>query len=210
MASRLKWILRIGIALLAVLVVSVAGLWFASNRHDAGRMRGSVEIARPPEEIWPWMTRPDRLTQWVGWLDTVETDSTTPAEGIGHRETWVMNDPRMKRRLRLPGTITLWEPPRELGIHVELPGMGDGDVLYKLQDLGNGRTRVEQDGRFRYADRFVRLMEPMLTPDAMRKMVADLNRLRQQVEAMPYEPDSSLESGDGTSGGAPDSTGAAP
>ena len=119
----MKWFVRIVGTLTAVLLVCVLGLWIASNRRDAGRMRASIEIARPPEEIWPWMTEPDRLTQWVGWLDAVEPDSTTPADGIGHREVWVMNDPRMKQKLLVPGTITLWEPPKQMGVHIEAPEM---------------------------------------------------------------------------------------
>jgi len=198
----MKWFVRIGIAVLALFVVTVAGLWLASNRHEAGRMRGSVEIARAPEDIWPWMTEPQRLTQWVGRLALVEPDTSTPAAGIGHRERWVMEEPRGKSHFRVP-TITLWEPPRQMGVHVELPGLGDGDVLYRLQDLGNGRTRVEQDCRFRYKHQLAKLMEPMITPDAMRKMVADLNRLREQVEAMPYVPDPGMEAAAGE-----DSTGA--
>jgi hypothetical protein len=67
--------------------------------------------------------------------------------------------------------------------------MFEGDVLYKLTDLGNGRTRVEQDGRYRYESRLTKLLEPMITPDAMRKVVADLNRLRQLVEAEAFTPD---------------------
>ncbi len=185
----MKWVTRSILVLLAVFVVTAVGLWFASNRSDAGRMRGSIEIARPAEVVWPWMTDPERLPQWVGWLEAVESDSTSPAEGIGHRETWVMNDPRMKEKLRVPGTITLWEPPHQLGVHVELSGMFTGDVFYKLTDLGNGRTRVEQDGRFLYGSQLAKLMEPMVTPDAMRKLVADLNRLRQKVEAEPFTPD---------------------
>ena len=186
---RMKWVLRSLLVLVSVFVVTVMGLWFASNRSDAGRMRGSIEIARPMDVVWPWMTEPARLTQWVGWLEAVEPDSTSPAEGIGHRETWVMNDPRVKETLRVPGTITLWEPPNQMGVHVEMPGMFTGDVLYKLTDAGNGRTRVEQDGRFRYESQLAKLMEPMVTPDAMRKLVADLNRLRQKVEAEPFTPD---------------------
>jgi hypothetical protein len=65
---------------------------------------------------------------------------------------------------------------------------------------------VEQDGRFRYTDRFAKLMEPMITPDAMRKMLADLNRLREKVEAQPYEPE--LEPEVGESGVPADSAGA--
>ena len=182
----MKWLTRTLVVLAAVLVLVVVGLWAASNRRDAGRMRGSIEIARPAEMVWPWLHEPDRLTQWVGWLESVEPDTTTPAVGIGQRSVWVMNDPRMKERLRIPGTVTHWEPPEQLGMHVELPGAFTGDVFYKLIDLGNGRSRVEQDGRFRYQTPLARLLEPMVTPDAMRKLVADLNRLRTKAEAEPY------------------------
>ncbi len=185
----MKWVLRSLLALVAVCIVTFVGLWLASNRSDAGRMRASIDIHRPADVVWPWMNEPAKLTQWVGWLESVEPDSTTPLEGIGHRETWVMNDPRMKEKLRVPGTTTLWEPPHQLGVHVELAGVFAGDVFYKLTDLGNGRTRVEQDGRFRYETQMMKLMEPMITPDAMRKVVADLNRLRQAIEAEPFTPE---------------------
>jgi uncharacterized protein YndB with AHSA1/START domain len=186
----MKLIVRIAGALLGVLLVCVLGLWIASNRRDAGRMRGSIDIERSPDEVFAWMIEPDKLTQWVGWLSEVRSDSTSPREGIGHRETWVMDDPRMKQKVLVPGTITLWEPPNQMGVHVEAPHLFDGDVLYRLTDLGNGRTRVEQDARFHYVDRLAALMEPMVTPDAMRKMVDDMHRLKIKIEAQPYPADS--------------------
>ena len=184
----MKLAIRIGGTIVALFVIAVAGLWIASNRRDAGRMRASVEIERAPEEIWPWITEPEELTQWVGWLATVQPDSTSPAEGIGHRETWVMDDPRSKGKLMMPGTVTLWEPPDQVGVHVQVPGSFDGDVLYTLTDLGNGRTRVEQDSRFTYASRLESLLEPLRTPDEMRKMFNDMKRLKDKVEAVPDDP----------------------
>jgi uncharacterized protein YndB with AHSA1/START domain len=188
----MKWAIRVGGALVALFLVSFLGLWIASHRRDAGRMRASVEIARAPEEIWPWISEPEQLTQWVGWLSEVRPDTTTPAEGIGHRETWVMDDPRVKGKMLVPGTITLWEPPDQMGIHVEVANAFDGDVLYRLVDLRNGRTRVEQDGRFHYASRLVSLMEPLLTPDAMRKMFDDMKRLKSKVEGVPDDVNQGL------------------
>lgn len=189
----MKWFTRSLLLLVAVFAVTVAGLWFASNRSDAGRMRGSIEIERTPDEVWAWMTEPGKLTQWVGWLSEVRPDSTTPAEGIGHVETWVMDDPRMKEKLAVQGRITQWDPPNSMGVHVELPRMFEGDVLYKLTDLGGGRTRMEQDGRYHYFDRFAALMEPMVTPDAMRKMVDDMHRLKSKVEGQPWPADSTSD-----------------
>jgi len=204
----MKYVLRIGGAIVAVLLIGAAGLWIASNRRDAGRMRASVEIERAPEEIWPWITEPEQLTQWVGWLAEVKPDTTSPVEGIGHRETWVMDDPRRKEKVQVPGTVTLWEPPDQVGVHVEVPGSFSGDVLYTLTDLGNGRTRVEQDGRYTYDSRLVSLMEPLLTPDAMRKMFDDMKRLKQKVEAVPEDPNQGVHDDEDSTATAPaDSTG---
>jgi len=203
----MKWAVRIGGTIVALLAVAFVALWIASNRRDAGRMRASVEIERAPEEIWPWITEPEQLTQWVGWLAEVKPDTTTPAEGIGHRETWVMDDPRRRSKMLVPGTVTLWEPPDQVGVHVEVPGEFDGDVLYTLTDLGNGRTRVEQDGRFSYDSKLVSLMEPLLTPDAMRKMFDDMKRLKHKVEAMPEDPNQGVRNDeDSTDAAPPDST----
>jgi hypothetical protein len=91
---------------------------------------------------------------------------------------------------------------------VEVPGSFSGDVLYTLTDLGNGRTRVEQDGRYTYDSRLVSLMEPLLTPDAMRKMFDDMKRLKQKVEAVPDDPNQGVHDDEDSTATAPaDSTG---
>jgi len=203
----MKAAIRIGGAILGLLLIAVAGLWIASNRRDAGRMRASVEIERAPEEIWPWITEPEQLTQWVKWLREVRPDTTSPAEGIGHRETRVIDDPRTKEPKLEAGNVTLWEPPDQMGIHVEVPDEYEGDVLYTLTDLGNGRTRVEQDGRFTFDKRFASLLEPLMTPGAMRKMFDDMKRLKHKVEAMPEDPNQGVhDDEDSTDAAPPDST----
>jgi uncharacterized protein YndB with AHSA1/START domain len=203
----MKAAIRIGGAILGLLLIAVAGLWIASNRRDAGRMRASVEIERAPEEIWPWITEPEQLTQWVKWLREVRPDTTSPAEGIGHRETRVIDDPRTKEPKLEAGNVTLWEPPDQMGIHVEVPDEYEGDVLYTLTDLGNGRTRVEQDGRFTFDKRFASLLEPLMTPGAMRKMFDDMKRLKEKVEAVPEDPNEGVGDDDDSTSTAPaDST----
>ena len=203
----MKLAIRIGGATIALLLIGVAGLWIASNRRDAGRMRASVEIERAPEEIWPWITEPEQLTQWVKWLREVRPDTTSPAEGIGHRETRVIDDPRTKEPKLEAGNVTLWEPPDQMGIHVEVPDEYEGDVLYTLTDLGNGRTRVEQDGRFTFDKRFASLLEPLMTPGAMRKMFDDMKRLKEKVEAVPEDPNEGVGDDDDSTSTAPaDST----
>ena len=112
----MKWIVRIVGTLLALGVVCVLGLFIASNRRDAGRMRGSVDIERSPDEVWAWLTEPEKLKQWVGWLVEIRPDTTKPHQGIGARDTWILDDPRMKQKMEMPNTVTLWEPPQEMGV----------------------------------------------------------------------------------------------
>src|SRR5262249_47933412 len=150
---------------------------------------------------------PEQLTQWVRWLQDVRPDTTSPAEGIGHREVRVINDPRRKESKLEAGSITLWEPPDQMGIHVELPGDYEGDVLYTLTDLGNGRPRVERAGRFPSPSRFASLIEPLVTPGAMRKIFDDMKRLKEKVEAVPEDANQGVPDDDSTGVAAPDSTG---
>jgi hypothetical protein len=51
-------------------------------------------------------------------------------------------------------------------------------------------------------------MEPLLTPDALRKMFDDMKRLKQKVEALPEDPNQGVhDDDDSTSTSPPDSTG---
>lgn len=185
----MKWVVRILGTIVALLLLAVLGLFIASNRRDAGRLRGNVEIDRPLETVWTWLNDPAKVTQWVGYLEAIEPDTTTVAEGIGHREWWVVNDPHMGEKMRIPGEITVWDPPNRIGVHIDMPGTMQGDVLYTLTALPNGRTRFEQDGRFRYPSQIATLMEPLVTPDAMKKLVDDMQRLKHKVEAEPFPSD---------------------
>jgi len=185
----MKWVVRIVGVVVAVLAISIIGLWLASNRRDAGRMRGSVEIDRPTDEVFAWITRPDKLEQWVNYLSDVQDDPSTPQEGIGHREIWVMDDPRRQAKVSVPGTITVWDPPQQMGVHVEAADYV-ADVFYQLSDIGGGRTRFDEDARVHYNGRLGTLLEPVTTPDAMHKMYDDMQRLKRKLEAQPFPADS--------------------
>src|SRR5205823_2451610 len=124
----MKWFTRTVGVLLAAVLVCVAGLWLGSSRRDAGRMRGSVEIDRPPDEVFAWISEPDKLPQWVGWLAEVHPDPATPREGIGHHETWIIDDPRMRQKLSVPRSVTVWDPPLQMGVHFEMADAAVGDV----------------------------------------------------------------------------------
>jgi hypothetical protein len=82
----------------------------------------------------------------------------------------------------ISGTCTEYAPPKSLGIKLGVPGEFDGQQNYRLTDLGNGRTRLEIAMSFRFDSAFAKLMEPLITPSARKKMDGDLMRLKSLAE----------------------------
>jgi len=165
-----------GLVVLAALVLLVLG-----QRADAGLLKGTVEIARRPEDLFPWVNDPEKIKLWVGGL--VEVRSETPGpRAVGTREVWVMDDPNLGRRIEVTGEITALEPDKLVSARISMPGAFEGESTATLTDAGPGLTRVDQVGRFTYTSWLARLLEPIVTSQARKKLVADLARLKEQSE----------------------------
>jgi uncharacterized protein YndB with AHSA1/START domain len=180
----MKWLLYVAGTLAGLALVAAAVLFALGRRADAGRLAAAVEIARPPAEVYAWLTEPDRLTKWVGWLVEVRPVGSGP-RGVGSREVWVMDDPNMKQRLEVQGVLTALDPGRRVSARIELPRGFEGEYTYTLAEAGAGRTRVEHVGTYRYHHWFARLLEPVVTRQAQKKLVEDLARLKSLAEAAP-------------------------
>lgn len=179
----MKWILIVvggivGLIVLAILVLLTLGL-----RKDAGRMAGSVEIDRPPQEVWPYLTDADKLKQWVSWLSEVR-DETPEIQGPGKKVVWIMDDPNMKQKVEIHGEIVAEEPLRMSSVKLSSELGFDGLATWRLTDLG-GRTRFDSESSFRYRQWIPRLFEPLITPQARKKMQADAAKLKSVIEAQP-------------------------
>ena len=182
----MKWILRILLGLVGLLVLAMVVLFALSKRPDAGKGDVTIDIARPPDVVWQWISEDTKLVRWVAWLTKVEHDPATPS-GVGHRETWVMSDPNSSQPMRLLSTVTQEDAPRSAAARIEFAG-GAGDVRFTLTDLGNGSTRLRQESAFRYTNPVYVLMEPLVTPEAHKKEVSDFARLKQLAEAEAARP----------------------
>jgi hypothetical protein len=109
-------------------------------------------------------------------------EDTPGVEGVGARETWVMDDPNMKKRIEIPALVTAYDRPRAVSVHINAPGMFEGDLTYTLTPTATG-TRLAQAGRWRYGDPLSRLMEPLITPHANAKGREDFAKLKALAEA---------------------------
>lgn len=172
------WLTRGSFALLGLLAVAVAVLMAMGKRSGAGEMNGSIEIARPVPVVKAWLTEPDRLKQWVSWL--VEVRKVSPT-----REVWVMEDRNNGNQKMEMFVDALEDTPTLLRANVWAAGSFHGVSQWRLVDLGNNRTRLEQTASFVYDEWFARLLEPLITPAAQKKSDEDLARLKQQIEAAP-------------------------
>lgn len=165
-----------GLVLLALIT-----LFIMSHRRSAGAVAGSIEINSPPEEVWLWISEPQRLKQWVSWL--VEVRPENDVAGVGGKRTWVMDDPNMKQMVEIQGEVTRYDPPHQLEIHIDAKMGFSGDMTYTLTDLGGGKTRLDTAGKYSYNHWFARLMEPVVTPQAKKKQRADLETLKRKAES---------------------------
>ncbi|HLK63664.1 MAG TPA: SRPBCC family protein [Bryobacteraceae bacterium] len=180
----MKWVIRIVGGLLLLLVLAGVGLYVASHRANAGKMHTSAELNGSPELIWPWLNDGDKLKQWVSWL--VEVRGWKNGGGPGDTRVLVMKDENNGGMLmEIASVCTDFAPPSRLGVKLSVSGEFDGDQVYRLTDLGNGKTRVEMDSRYRFASPFAQLMEPLITAAAGKKATGDLAHLKELVAAQP-------------------------
>lgn len=174
-----KWAL---LGLGALLLLAVVALVLLGRRAGAGRNDATIEIDRPREEVYAWISEPTKLTQWVDWLVEVRQEPPGP-DGQVRREVWVMNDPNTQGRMELATTMTRIDAPRFVEATVSTAGMFDGTVSYELTEVRPGRTRLDYRSHFTYGPWLYRLIEPLVTPQAQQKLVSDLERLKQKAEA---------------------------
>lgn len=174
-----KWLKYGALTLLAIIVLSVGFLLFLGQRADAGVMRSSIEIARPPKEVWAWLEEKDKFKQWVSW--TVDVQDGGP-NGVGGTRRTTMKDPNMDGELVVVDSVTReYVPYSHIKVDLSAPIGFDGVVTYDLEDLG-GSTRLTVWGKFNYHHWLARLFEPLVNPQAQVKEDEDLATLKSLAE----------------------------
>ncbi|MFN0105926.1 MAG: SRPBCC family protein [Bryobacteraceae bacterium] len=175
----MKWLKYGAIGFVGIIVVAVVVLWILGQRSDAGVMRASVEINRPPAVVWAWLEEKEKFKQWVSW--TVDVRDEGP-NGVGGKRRTTMKDPNMNGELVVVDSVTReYVPHKYVKVDLSAPMGFDGTVEYQLEDLG-GRTHLSVVGKFKYHHWLAGLLEPLVSPQARAKEEADLATLKRLVE----------------------------
>ena len=179
----MKWLLYVMAGLVGIVVLAVVVLLALGGGRGEGTHETSVEIARPASVVFAWITEPDRVKSWVGWL--IDINSLTPGKaGVGAREIWVMEDRNNNnQRMDIEAEVTRLETDRLLETRLNAPGGFTGTVTYELLPLDANRTRLVYRGTFKYEHWLAKLLEPVISRSAQHKLEEDLERLRQKAEA---------------------------
>lgn len=179
----MKWLWYAALAVAGLLVLAVGVLLAIGGGRGRGEFETSVDIARPAPVVFTWITEPERVKSWVGWL--VDIRELTPGKtGVGTREIWVMEDRNNNnQRMDIETEVTRHEPDRLLEARLNVPAAFTGTVTYELQPLDANRTRLVYRGSFQYEHWLAKLLEPVISRSAAQKLEEDLERLRQKAEA---------------------------
>jgi uncharacterized protein YndB with AHSA1/START domain len=131
----------------------------------------SVELAQPPEAVFPWLLEQDKVPRWTSDLERYEADAP------------LRTGARVKQVLKLGGSelvldleLIRYEPPRAVQSRTETNGV-KLTITYDLAPAGAG-TKVTQTVEAKAASLTARMLIPVVAGRLEKKVTTDLERLR--------------------------------
>jgi uncharacterized membrane protein len=179
----MRWLAYVAGAVVILAIVAVVVLLALGGARGQSRHVRSLEIKRPAPVVFMWITEPERLKAWVGWLVDVQGDRASQiAPGV--KQVWVMEDRNNNnQRMDLHTLVTRVEHGRVLELQVSVPGTATGTITYELEPVDAHRTHLTYRATYQYEHWLARLLEPVIARAAQQKLVDDLDRLKERAEA---------------------------
>lgn len=179
----MKWLLYALAGVGGLLVMCVIVLLFLGGFRGESRLVASIDIARPPGTVFAWVSKPEKLKSWVGWLIDVR-DLTPNQTGVGARQVWVMEDRNNNnQRMDIASEVIRHDQDRVLEAKVSAAAGFTGEVRYELEPMNANKTKLTYRAHYKFDHWLAKLLEPVISRSAQQKLEEDLQRLKQQVEA---------------------------
>jgi uncharacterized protein YndB with AHSA1/START domain len=136
----------------------------------------SVEIPRPPAEVFPWLLEADKVPRWTGHLNRYDRIDDGPL-GRGSKVRQVLDV--SGRTIDVTLEITGYEPPTGAQTRFNTNGI---EVVnsYALEAAGAG-TRLTQSVEAKPSGLTARMLVPVVQPRLEQKLTEDLERLRVEL-----------------------------
>jgi len=139
-----------------------------------------IEIRQPPAKVWPWVTEPDKLEQWIGGVKEIKPLTDDKVLRVGAREQMILEMP--EGRYVMESEVLAFETARMIRVKAVVPDGFDQIIEYTLDDTG-GATRLTFSSQTTLKHWVANLLLPLWWPDAEKKLNSDLARLKALAEA---------------------------
>ncbi len=142
------------------------------------RIEEIVEIDRPPEEVFSYVTDPENLPEWSNLVLEVRRETEgEPREG----DRFTTAAKFLGRRFETPFEVSAHEPHRR---HSDTSRGGPFEQVYtySFEETGEGGTRLTYVAEGEPGG-FFRLAGPLLERAGRRQFRADLQSLKDMLEA---------------------------
>ncbi|UUO06144.1 SRPBCC family protein [Blastopirellula sp. J2-11] len=169
-----RWLKTIVISLLLMVVV-VGVLWIVGGQTV--HYRAHVRILASPEKIFPYLTEPDLLMQWMEGVVEIKP-LTDEGHQAGAKAVAVME--RNGDRFEMESEVLKTVPNKELKVRLQNK-MFDLVNDYQLKSNG-GETDVSIDMEAKFLG-WARITAPLIGGAIESKLEADFNQLREKVES---------------------------
>jgi uncharacterized protein YndB with AHSA1/START domain len=131
----------------------------------------SVELAQPPEAVFPWLLEQDKVPQWTSDLSRYEADSPLRT-GAHVKQVLKLGSSELVLDLEL----TRYEPPRTLESRTETNGI-KLTITYDVEPAGAG-AQLTQTVDAKASSLTARMLIPVVAGRLEKKVSTDLERLR--------------------------------
>jgi uncharacterized protein YndB with AHSA1/START domain len=138
----------------------------------------TVEIARSPAEVFPWLLEEDKVPRWTGHLERYERlDDGAIRPGSRIRQVLEVSG----RTIDVELEVTAYEPPSGAQTRFSTNGI---EVVssYALEAAGAG-TRLTQSIEAKPSGLSARMLVPLVQPRLEQKLTEDLARLQEELGA---------------------------
>ena len=142
------------------------------------RVEHSIEIGRPVEQVFAYVTALEHWPQWAGPVIEVRRASPGPLTQ-GAEFTQVVSF--LGRQVESPCRVTAYEPNRRL-VYRATAGPARGESTMLCEPVAGG-TRYTQIMEGDPGALFQKVAGPMVQAAAQRQVVADLETLKAMLEA---------------------------
>jgi uncharacterized protein YndB with AHSA1/START domain len=134
----------------------------------------SVDIAKPPADVFPWLLEEDKVPQWTSDLARYEVPGEL-REGASLRQVLKMGGSELPLDLEL----TRYDPPRGAESRFSTNGV-NLTTTYALEPSGAG-TRLTQTLEAKASSLTARMLIPVVQGRLEKKVTVDLERLRSEL-----------------------------